>query len=617
MDSSLKEKGRELSSLAVGTDGNTPHTDSSGGVIQTDSTSMTSKLVASASSLSRGLLGIDASPEILTGALAYSETAGKSQTISSGDTSASSTWGKGSGSSRAAGDSSTQYRPSFRTETQQEQASEIEFAGFLVNQPVQTVESPSITTESYQPSNNGGTPTHGQRSTYESALRVQRAQNMLIANDVNPNLLTASQFQSFQQQDTSEQQQSIRSYIRSGITTWDAEVGCPQQNLQAASEEINRQSELESTQRARNILIINDINPDLLTPSQFLSFQQEDLSKQKHLIRTYFEGLNIGIKGNGWARRVVNEKYPNHSRLEQPEDTLEQGSRPQESSLQLYNQQDGTLPKQECVRMDTDEPKTASVDLPPKRNVAMGQINHPMHIPSGAQRAIELLVANGINPEQLTASQFNSFQQQNLNVQQKSVEVYLQNLAQHKRSLRQQEQRQKHHPQQEEDGAAVVSLLSQPNFLDLIDTSQDDDDLPPIWSVDLTPSQSDTIERLRALLPAPPTSSPSIPTHASNLLPADVLNIPSLWDSKDATVGSTYFKEQVNRRQQWLRDWDGVLRRYADEVWGDLLPLVEEAREEIEEAKGNDGELQGEGRAVRRLAMILGHLGDDKIAQNG
>ncbi|KAH0547623.1 hypothetical protein GP486_008412, partial [Trichoglossum hirsutum] len=53
---------------------------------------------------------------------------------------------------------------------------------------------------------------------------------------------------------------------------------------------------------------------------------------------------------------------------------------------------------------------------------------------ASAQQAHNLLIANGINPNQLTPSQFNSFQQQNPGVQAKSIQVYAQNLAQHQRS---------------------------------------------------------------------------------------------------------------------------------------------------------------------------------------
>jgi hypothetical protein len=60
-------------------------------------------------------------------------------------------------------------------------------------------------------------------------------------------------------------------------------------------------------------------------------------------------------------------------------------------------------------------------------------------------------------------------------------------------------------------------------------------------------------------------------------------------------------------------EWVGVQERYHDEVWGYLRPALEAAREEIEEAKGGGGEGvghgDGDGPAVRRLKMILKHMG--------
>ncbi|KAI9778501.1 MAG: hypothetical protein M1839_008031 [Geoglossum umbratile] len=623
MASSLNQKGKRLSSGTIEPDGNTA---SNGGVIQTDSAFTASKLAASASGLTRDLLGIGAVPGDVANALAPSGTARKSQTSSSSGPGASSaTWAESScssyvGAAPPANSNTTQYRQSFRTETQQGQEPEQEFAKFLESQPVQNFESTPTTTRSYRPSSIGETTAHGQQSTAEPA---RRARDILIANDVNPNVLTASQFQSFQEQDTSEQQRYIRLYVRSGNATWDPENANglnteTDYHPQAITEDHSKQPESVLAQRARSLLVINDVNPDLLTTSQFLSFQHEDLSKQKQLIRTYFEDLNSGTGGNGWARQAVNETHASDVRQEQPGASQKQGLHALEPSLHLCNQQGGPDVQQHHGQVNTDQLKAAGLDSPSMRIAVMGRMTSPAQTTSRAQQAIDLLVANGINPEQLTASQFNSFQQQNPNVQQKSVEVYLRNLAQHERSIRQQEElHQQHLPLQEEDGAAVVALLSQPNFLDLIDTSQDDDDdLPPISSLSLTSSQIDTIERLKALLPAPPAYKPSSPMHALNLLPVEALTIPSPWDSRSSDPSYTDFTEHANRRQQWLRDWDGVLRSYADEVWGDLLPLVEEAREEIEEANENDGELRGGGRAIRRLAMVLGHLRDDKNSQH-
>ena len=57
-----------------------------------------------------------------------------------------------------------------------------------------------------------------------------------------------------------------------------------------------------------------------------------------------------------------------------------------------------------------------------------------MHDPQAAQ-ANQLLMNNGINPGNLSDTQFASFQQQNPSVQQKSIQVYAQNMSKHQRDL--------------------------------------------------------------------------------------------------------------------------------------------------------------------------------------
>jgi len=61
----------------------------------------------------------------------------------------------------------------------------------------------------------------------------------------------------------------------------------------------------------------------------------------------------------------------------------------------------------------------------------------------------------------------------------------------------------------------------------------------------------------------------------------------------------------------WVKQWEDVLTRYADEVWGVLLPLVKEARKEIEELR-SDEDSKEVPDAVRRLQSILGHFQKDK-----
>ena len=65
--------------------------------------------------------------------------------------------------------------------------------------------------------------------------------------------------------------------------------------------------------------------------------------------------------------------------------------------------------------------------------------------------------------------------------------------------------------------------------------------------------------------------------------------------------------ETVEAREHWREQWEGVLTRYTDEVWGGLLPLVKQAKQEIEEL-GDEGSAREKPTALRRLEAILGHL---------
>lgn len=65
--------------------------------------------------------------------------------------------------------------------------------------------------------------------------------------------------------------------------------------------------------------------------------------------------------------------------------------------------------------------------------------------------------------------------------------------------------------------------------------------------------------------------------------------------------------ETMEAREHWKEQWEGVLTRYTDEVWGGLLPLVKQARQEMDEM-GDDGNVKEKPTALRRLEAILGHL---------
>ncbi|KAI0012884.1 hypothetical protein F4779DRAFT_566084 [Xylariaceae sp. FL0662B] len=62
-------------------------------------------------------------------------------------------------------------------------------------------------------------------------------------------------------------------------------------------------------------------------------------------------------------------------------------------------------------------------------------------------------------------------------------------------------------------------------------------------------------------------------------------------------------------RNIWISQWQDILSNYTDEVWGDLGPLVEAAREELHnlsEPSAERAPLQP--KALRRLQQILAHI---------
>ncbi len=65
--------------------------------------------------------------------------------------------------------------------------------------------------------------------------------------------------------------------------------------------------------------------------------------------------------------------------------------------------------------------------------------------------------------------------------------------------------------------------------------------------------------------------------------------------------------EPDEAREHWREQWESVLTRYTDEVWGGLLPLVKQAQEEIE-GMGEGETAKEKPAALMRLEAILGHL---------
>lgn len=62
-------------------------------------------------------------------------------------------------------------------------------------------------------------------------------------------------------------------------------------------------------------------------------------------------------------------------------------------------------------------------------------------------------------------------------------------------------------------------------------------------------------------------------------------------------------------RESLVAQWENVLNRYTDDVWGDLLPLVKKARGEVAAFRQDPVEAVSlHPKALRRLGLVLGHL---------
>ncbi|RDL38436.1 uncharacterized protein BP5553_02776 [Venustampulla echinocandica] len=153
--------------------------------------------------------------------------------------------------------------------------------------------------------------------------------------------------------------------------------------------------------------------------------------------------------------------------------------------------------------------------------------------------------------------------------------------------------------QQLRDGEEVLAILSAPDFLmeEQFSLPSLEDESPPNWGL-----SHEQISQIRTLMneifpPEPSQQHVEISAdHPLNLAPA--LEMSGL-ETQD---------EALQAREHWREQWEGVLTRYTDEVWGELLPLVKEARKEVEEMRDEQKPMDETPKALRRLGAILGHL---------
>ncbi|MCJ1479695.1 hypothetical protein MMC13_008381 [Lambiella insularis] len=172
------------------------------------------------------------------------------------------------------------------------------------------------------------------------------------------------------------------------------------------------------------------------------------------------------------------------------------------------------------------------------------------------------------------------------------------------------------------DGAAVVDILSSPN-------APIDEELGQgieYASLNVQAQRSTTNTRdqnLSCQTFSSPLASPNRRTlsskHLLQLIPkftcdSQVTNEPNV-DTLPKTACSGLEKvfcheQSVSRQSHYLDAWLDILTIYQDEVWGDMLPLVRQARQEVKDA--NIGRGIQHRPAIKRLGMILGHF-DDQV----
>lgn len=127
----------------------------------------------------------------------------------------------------------------------------------------------------------------------------------------------------------------------------------------------------------------------------------------------------------------------------------------------------------------------------------------------------------------------------------------------------------------------------------------------------LTPEQVALAKKLASELHVPSVDNPSalVPKAFQNGEREEYLPEEYAQDSH-SYLGEVLPAAEAKGR--WIWQWEAVLNRYQDEVWGGMLPLVKEAKQEIQEAKA-EGTEDRQPKALRRLGMVLDHIGKSKL----
>lgn len=141
--------------------------------------------------------------------------------------------------------------------------------------------------------------------------------------------------------------------------------------------------------------------------------------------------------------------------------------------------------------------------------------------------------------------------------------------------------------QEAQDGQEVLDLLSSTGWISKEFEALPEDQAPEDYTWGLSPEQISQIKIMTRHLGIPVSHMGVDINHPLNLVPE--------------------LDTESREHWKWIVEWEGVLTRYSDEVWGSLLPLVQEARQEVEEIR-EQYTIPERPTAVRRLEAILGHL---------
>ena len=162
--------------------------------------------------------------------------------------------------------------------------------------------------------------------------------------------------------------------------------------------------------------------------------------------------------------------------------------------------------------------------------------------------------------------------------------------------------RNEEQPTSGNDGAAVVALLSDPTF-------NVEEEPTNSWAAEATTRDHDKLGDSRIEQWPHKSVDPLAPANHLDLMP----DFNSSWDSmqtSNAFQNPTAYEGQRFSDPTFgdIQPWVDILNRYHNEVWGDMLPLVQEAREEVKAAEASpEGALQDR-PALRRLGVLLKHL---------